>query len=139
MFRFALARTGDADLAHEAVQEGFARAIAARRSFRNRGTLEGWIARCVINAAHDSVGPYDQPLSLGRPGESSSAETSHDRVRDAVRELPERQREVLFLRYYLDLDYAAIAEALEIEVGMVSATLHAAKNRLAQLLKEVRT
>jgi RNA polymerase sigma factor (sigma-70 family) len=51
--------------------------------------------------------------------------------------LPERQRLALFLRYYADLDYAGIAEALGIARGTVSATLHAARANLETKLKEV--
>jgi RNA polymerase sigma factor (sigma-70 family) len=51
--------------------------------------------------------------------------------------LPERQRLALFLRYYADLDYAGIAEALGIARGTVSATLHAARSNLRTKLKEV--
>jgi RNA polymerase sigma factor (sigma-70 family) len=58
-------------------------------------------------------------------------------VREAVHELPQRQRDVLFLRHYLDLDYTAIAAALGIEIGTVSATLHAARAALAEALQEV--
>ena len=45
---------------------------------------------------------------------------------------------MLFLRYYADLDYAAIAEALGIARGTVSATLHAARSNLQAKLEEVR-
>jgi sigma-70-like protein len=47
-------------------------------------------------------------------------------VCQVVAELPERQRLVVFLRYFADLDHARIAEALEIRPGTVAATLHAA-------------
>jgi RNA polymerase sigma factor (sigma-70 family) len=47
-----------------------------------------------------------------------------------VRNLPERQRVAVFLRYWADLDYRAIAEVLEVEVGTVSATLSAAHQSL---------
>ena len=40
--------------------------------------------------------------------------------------LPDRQRTVLFLRCYADLDYRAIAAVLEMEVGTVGSTLNAA-------------
>jgi RNA polymerase sigma factor (sigma-70 family) len=40
-------------------------------------------------------------------------------VLDALRALPERQREVLALRYYLDLSEAEIAETLGISKGAV--------------------
>ena len=53
------------------------------------------------------------------------------RVRAALSLLPERQRLVVFLRYYADLDYRTIGEALEIEIGTVGVTLHTAHSRLA--------
>jgi RNA polymerase sigma factor (sigma-70 family) len=59
-------------------------------------------------------------------------------LRAWIASLPERQRDALFLRYYADLDYRAIAEVLEIEVGTVSATLSAAHNKLRVALREVR-
>jgi len=43
-----------------------------------------------------------------------------------VAALPERQRLMVFLRYYADLDYRAIATALGVKTGTVSATLNAA-------------
>jgi RNA polymerase sigma factor (sigma-70 family) len=135
-FRYALARTGDPERARDAVQEGFARAIRSRSTFRAAGSVEAWIARCVINAANDRA----------RDGQPSPAETDEpvtwqgddsvvENVRRAVRRLPMRQREAVFLRHYLDFDYATIAAALDVEVGTVSATLHAAHRHLSQALE----
>jgi RNA polymerase sigma factor (sigma-70 family) len=135
-YRFAYARTGDANAARDAVQEGFANAVRGRRRYRGSGSVDAWIARCVINAAHDEARRV-------RPTEDDAVTTAHETplqqalIRDAVRRLPRRQRDALFLRYYLDLDYAAIAEALGIAVGTVSATLHAARASLAETLQEV--
>jgi RNA polymerase sigma factor (sigma-70 family) len=71
-------------------------------------------------------------LSASRAS-SSDRETELDSaVRAWVASLPERQRMVVFLRYFADLDYRSIASALEVEVGTVSATLataHAALRR----------
>ena len=55
-------------------------------------------------------------------------------VAAAVSQLPERQRLVLFLRYYADLDYDAIAKALSISSGTAGATLTTARAALAQTL-----
>jgi RNA polymerase sigma factor (sigma-70 family) len=60
-----------------------------------------------------------------------------DRVRVALAGLPERQRLVVFLRYYADLDYRSIGAALGIRTGTVSATLNAAHRSLRQTLQEV--
>jgi DNA-directed RNA polymerase specialized sigma24 family protein len=137
-FRFALARTSDPELARDAVQEGFARAIPARHGFHGSGSLEAWVGRCVLNAALDAsqaVGSRDQHADAG--SRSPGPGTPDEDVRAALRRLPERQRDALFLRYYLDFDYATIAETLGVEVGTVSATLHAARENLKKAFQEV--
>lgn len=136
-FRLALARTSDPERARDAVQEGFARAIRARASFRGSGSLEAWIGRCVLNAAHDARPPAAEHELHEADGVVWKPETPGAEVRAAVRRLPARQRDVLFLRFYLDFDYLTIAETLGIEVGTVSATLHAARKTLTQALEEV--
>ena len=55
----------------------------------------------------------------------------------AIRALPERQRLVLFLRYYADLDYGAIAVVLGIRPGTVGAALNAAHDALRGRIREV--
>jgi RNA polymerase sigma factor (sigma-70 family) len=136
-FRLALARTMDPGLAQDAVQEGFARAIRGRRSFRGSGSLEAWIGRCVLNAARDAATRARREAPPARAWEPADAAPVDADVRAALRRLPERQRDALFLRFYLDFDYATIAETLGIEVGTVSATLHTAREALAEALQEV--
>jgi RNA polymerase sigma-70 factor (ECF subfamily) len=137
--RLALATTGNIERARDALQEGFAGAIRSRETFRGTGSIEGWLARCVLNAARDRCSPADLNGDA-RSTEGSfepSNDTSRTVVRGAIMQLPRRQREAVFLRYYLDLDYRSMAEALGIEQGTVSATLHAAKKALAEVLQEV--
>jgi RNA polymerase sigma factor (sigma-70 family) len=139
-FRFAFAKTGDPERARDAVQDGFAHAIRSRATFRGKGSLEAWVTRCVINAAHDlnraasqtPAGPDDVAADSVIASDAGAA-----LVREAVQRLPTRQRDALYLRYYLDLDYRAIADVLGVEVGTVSATLHVARNSLRDALQEV--
>jgi RNA polymerase sigma factor (sigma-70 family) len=137
--RLALAATGDIERARDALQEGFARAIRSRKTFRGTGSIEAWVARCVLNAAHDTYGGLVAVDEDGRQSEGGFdiPDGANQVVRNAITRLPRRQRDALFLRYYLDFDYRAIAEALGIETGTVSATLHAAKAALADVLQEV--
>jgi len=133
--RVARAMLGDDEQARDAVQEAFARAIRARFDFRGEGTLEGWLWRTLVNVCTDerrrTAPPLtDPPHANGRPDESAE-------VRAAVASLPERQRLALFLRYYADLDYEAIATALGVQRGTVAATLHAAHESLRRMLTEV--
>jgi RNA polymerase sigma-70 factor (ECF subfamily) len=125
--RVARAVTGDRESALEAVQEGFADALRHAGQWTGRGSLEGWVWRCVVNRARKARPrrPVELPLEEVRAGEHEDADL---RVRLAA--LPERQRLVVFLRYFAELDYREIAAALDIETGTVSATLHAAHANL---------
>jgi RNA polymerase sigma factor (sigma-70 family) len=136
--RVALAIVGDPERAVEAVHDGFADAIRSRRGFRGRSPLEAWVWRAVVNAARrarrESIDlELRAEIDLRRNG---SAVLEPDALRDVIRSLPERQRLVLFLRYYGDLDYRGIARALGVRTGTVSATLHAAHEALRTVLEE---
>jgi len=136
-FRLALARTSDPELARDVVQEGFARAIRARAGFRGSGSLEAWICRRILNATRDSRSPAIGHELHEVDGIVWKPKTPDGEVRAAVRRLPVRQRDALFLRLYLDFDYLTIAETLGIGAGTVAATLYAARNTLIQALEEV--
>ena len=133
--RVASAITDSPDLGHDAVQEAFVRAIRSRRTYRARGTLEGWIWRIVVNAARDrrvaAVGPLVREVPI-EPGEEARGV-----LHQAIARLPERQRLAVFLRYFADLDQASIAQALAVRPGTGAATLHAARESLRQSLEEV--
>jgi RNA polymerase sigma-70 factor (ECF subfamily) len=126
--RVARAIAGNRDSALEAVQEGFADALRHAGQWSGRGSLEGWVWRCVVNRARKA---RRRPV-LEPPVDEHRTDGDHDHSELVVRlaALPERQRLVVFLRYFADLDYREIAEALEIETGTVSATLHAAHANL---------
>jgi RNA polymerase sigma factor (sigma-70 family) len=55
----------------------------------------------------------------GATADPAEAGVRRDAVLGALQQLPERQREVLVLRYYVDLDEAGIADALGISRGAV--------------------
>jgi RNA polymerase sigma-70 factor (ECF subfamily) len=138
--RVAEAIVGDAELACDVVQDAFARALRSRFDFRGEGSLEGWVWRTVVNTARNALRdrpPAHVPLDdlAGAREESGGQLDGH--VRALVAALPERQRLVLFLRYYADLDYLRIAEALAIEPGTVGATLSHAHAALRRALEEV--
>jgi RNA polymerase sigma-70 factor (ECF subfamily) len=141
--RVASAITGDADRGRDAVQEAFVRAIRRRADFRGDGPLEGWLWRTVINVAKDQCrtakgGAQSTDLIEDLPDVSrnESADLARDAIRGRVAELPERQRLALFLRYYVDMSYAEIGEALGIRTGTVSATLNAAHRALRATLQD---
>jgi RNA polymerase sigma-70 factor (ECF subfamily) len=136
--RVATAIAGSREGGRDAVQEALTRAFARRTTFRGTGTVEAWLWKAVVNAARN-VRERSPRVAEG-PDVDGAAHDAVDERRDAVRAavaaLPERQRFALFLRYYADLDYAAIASTLGVRRGTVSATLNHAHEALRVSLGE---
>jgi RNA polymerase sigma factor (sigma-70 family) len=130
---------GDGEDALDAVQEGFARALRQRRSFRAEGSLEGWIWRIVLNVARDSVARHRALPSASVESRRETFDALEDDLPTRLLALPERQRLAVFLRYYGDLSYEQIAEALGVRPGTVAASLHAAHEALRHELEGVKT
>jgi|SRR6476659_9223170 len=131
--RVAVAMLGDRDAASDAVQEAFARALTNRLNFRRASNLDTWVWRILVNVCRDVGRRRARELRVAVEAPESTSESGSDTVdiRAAIRRLPERQRLVLFLRHYADLDYRSIAVIAGIERGTVAATLNAARASLA--------
>jgi RNA polymerase sigma factor (sigma-70 family) len=134
--RFALALLGERELARDAVQETFARAVRARVGFRGESSLEAWLYRMLTNHCLDLIRSAARNRSAPEPYRQNGVEEDRPELRAAIAALPERQRLVVFLRHYADLEYEAIGSVLGIRRGTVAATLHAAHAALGQTLKE---
>jgi RNA polymerase sigma-70 factor (ECF subfamily) len=137
--RLAAAITRNEQQALDAVHDGFVRAVRHRASLRDVRSAAGWIAQIVLNEARKRVVAETRYVSTDEPLATAAANGHRARgaLEAAVAALPERQRHALFLRYYADLEYSDIGEALGMAPGTVSATLNAARNGLRKALEEV--
>jgi RNA polymerase sigma-70 factor (ECF subfamily) len=126
------------DRAEDAVAEAFARAWSRWSTVRKAAAPAAWVFRTAVNAniswwrkrRHEVVADQLPEGWLDSLSENESAAE----VLAAVRKLPPRQREVVVLRYLLDLDTAATASHLGIAQGTVRAHLHQAIASLRELL-----
>jgi RNA polymerase sigma factor (sigma-70 family) len=130
--------------ARDAVQDAFAHAVRRRGQFRASGSLVGWLWRAVVNEARtqrrralvrasaEARAGSDDPCAA-----SDAVSADVEAISGLIESLPERQRLVVFLRYYADLTYDDIAEALAVRPGTVAATLNAAHRVLRLRLEEV--
>jgi RNA polymerase sigma-70 factor (sigma-E family) len=142
--RAVFASTGDLAAAEDLVAEAFARAWARWRTVRSHPAPAAWVVRTALNArvswwrrtrrevSLPEAGGQDAGLALADDG--GFGEGVDHAVMTALLRLPERQRQVIALRVFLDLDTAQTARALGIAPGTVTAHLSRATAALRDQL-----
>ena len=120
--RAVVAVVGSSQLAEDQVAEAFARAWTSWRTVRRHPAPQAWVVRTALNAGASWWRRRRRELPLA--DHDWTAHDSRDGGLDAalltaIWRLPPRQREVIALRIFLDLDTAAIARQLGIEPGTV--------------------
>ena len=126
LVRLAVLLLRDQGLAEDVVQDSFV-AVHRRLDRIDRAKAPAYLRQTVVNRArsalrHRSVVTRHRPEPLpdGAPADAALLDAERRKmVLDAMAELPSRQREVLALRYFLDLSEADIAATLRISRGAV--------------------
>lgn len=128
----------DVELAADAAAQAFGAAYERWEQVSRMESPGGWVQRVAINAVRRRLRRQALEARLMRrelPRPVEPEETDIDLWR-AVAALPTRQREAVALRYVADLREAEVAAAMGVSVGAASASLAAARSRLAELLTE---
>jgi RNA polymerase sigma factor (sigma-70 family) len=126
--RTVLVSVGDQDTAQDLVDEAFARACASWRTVSRHPAPVAWVVRTALNANISRWRHRRREVSVPDPGTvadlaagDGAAESLVDpRIMAALLRLPARQRQVIALRLFLDLDTGRTAELLGIAPGTVN-------------------
>jgi len=138
LLRRAYLLTGDAASAEDLVQEALARCCTAWR----RGVIaqpEAYVSRAMINvfASHMRQRRLMRRVVLLEPagsvGDGTAERAERHALWHALLTVPPRQRAVLVLRYYEDMDEQGIAAALNVTVGTVRSQLAKGLQHLRKL------
>jgi RNA polymerase sigma-70 factor (sigma-E family) len=130
LVRLALMMVGDLATAEDVVQDAFERLHRGWHGLRQPSSSLAYVRASVLNgcrSAHRRAAvARKHARQLAEPAwreGPDAAAVADDRgaLAGALRRLPRRQREVLVLRYYLDLDVAEIAGTLRIAPSSVRA------------------
>ena len=128
---------GDRELARDATQEAFARALRRWRRVRDMDRPDGWVYVVAMNRLRDHWRRLDREQPVGSVDvESNGAVVTRLTVREAIATLPPRQRQAVVLRYLADLPLADVADAMGCALGTVKATLHQALRAMRVELEE---
>ena len=126
--RLAYLLTGDTQLAEDIVQDCFVK-LAGR--LRRVEDPESYLRRMVVNASHSHhrrlrvrrERARDEALVVGADTDASpdgaDGRADRARLRDALADLPARQRSAVVLRHWLDLSEQQCADELGCSVGTV--------------------
>ena len=131
--RAVAATTGNMMLAEDQTAEAFARAWASWRRVSHHPAPRAWVVRTALNAGASWWHRRSKETALTSEdiAAADSGVTGLDTaVLTALRRLPARQREVIALRVFLDLDVETTASQLGIAPGTVRAHLSRAMTAL---------
>jgi RNA polymerase sigma factor (sigma-70 family) len=141
-----------------AVQETFLRALRSLTRYSGAGSFGGWLVSIALNYCRDRLrrkrlvpfvtlerddGDEGGVLAVASadgpdPERVAMARQAAARVRSELRRLPQRQREVFTLRFFVGLELEGIASALAVDVGTVKTHLHRAVRRVRTAVEEAR-
>jgi RNA polymerase sigma-70 factor (sigma-E family) len=144
LVRVALLLVGDRPSAEDVVQDAYVGLYRSLHRLRDTGSALPYLRASVVNGSRSVLRSRRREAARQLPRElpvwsaEAAALAGEERreVLAAVARLPRRSREVLALRYYLDLQDREIAEALGVSRGTVSSTASRALAALARELKE---
>jgi len=147
----ALGLVGSREDALDLSQEAFARAFRARRNIDPDRPFYAWyyttLRRLCFNFVRDRRRRATWVTGSVEWLESTVVSTAEDperrtvrmddqrRLVEAIRDLPDHEREVLVLKEFEGLKYREIAELVGVPVGTVMSRLYAARQRLAGVLE----
>jgi RNA polymerase sigma-70 factor (sigma-E family) len=148
LVRLSVLLVRDVGTAEEVVQDSFVAMHGKWRGLKDPEKGLAYLRQTVVNRSRSvlrrrgvetryqmSLGGNAVPTGQGAD-EDALASERRAHVLDAMRALPNRQREVLALRYYLDLSEADIAQTLGISRGAVKSHASRGAASLRQLLED---
>jgi RNA polymerase sigma-70 factor (sigma-E family) len=137
--RYALALTGNGHDADDLLQATLVKLYLAWNRLEDRDHLAAY-ARVTMSRTYVSAwrrwGSHESPSASPPEVAVTNADTTADRdlIWRGLDRLGRRQRAVLVLRYFEDLDLAAIADTLGISVGTVKSQLSRGLDNLRAVL-----
>lgn len=138
----------DRSTCEEVVQDAFIAVFRSPTRLRDESRLPAYLRSAVLNGARSHLRKrqvrtrlrsVDAPITEVTSAEAGALLADEKRaVVEALRSLPDRQRDVLVLRFYLDLSESEIANTLGIGAGTVKTHTRRGLDALARQLETQR-
>ena len=132
------------DDAEEIVQETLVIAFMKRKGFRGEASIYTWLVRIAYNLSINYIKKrkptieLDPRLSSGNnPEKEIERKEVVQRIDEAVKELPPKQRLAFTLRFYENMPYKNLSKVLKCKEGTAKALYHFAVEKLSEKLKNL--
>ena len=127
----------DHQLAEDAAQETFARALVNFRKLKAPQKFAPWLAAICRNVAKDmlsekSIRSKNEALSQTNQNENENSQ----QINHAIERLPDKMKELVVMRYYDGLSYEQISSVLGISKASINGKLTRAKRKMASYLRK---
>jgi len=139
---------GDRAAAEDVAQEIFLKVWRAARSFKGKSSFSTWLYRIAVNQCLNfrekrrrrRAEPLDERAADGRPGpaERYEAEAKSRLVREAMSELPAKQRMALILSKFEGRSYKEIARLMGVSLASVESLIFRSRQNLKKALLPLR-
>ncbi|MHC4071422.1 MAG: RNA polymerase sigma factor [Planctomycetota bacterium] len=138
MIAIAYSVLSDHQLAEDAAQESFARALVNLRKLKKAARFAPWLAAICRNVAKDMVAVKTRRINaadLSQPAASGSHNENGMLIRRAIEQLPAPARNLIVLRYYNNLSHEEIASVSGMSPAAINGRLLRAKRKMANYLR----
>ena len=139
MAAIAYAVLSDHQLAEDAAQESFARALVRIKSLKERAKFAPWLAAICRNVAKDMIAAKAKRIStedISQVDEVENHDENNRAIRRAIEQLSESTKDLVVLRYYDGLSYEQISSVLGISKASINGRLTRAKRKMADYLRK---
>lgn len=147
VYKFVRRRVGNHDDAADITQEVFIRVYRNLNSLKDPAAAKGWIFRIAVNETNrlltdryraTHVSADAENLNFVEPAapdaDAVTAEEINRKFEEALKTLSPRQKDIFELRYFQELSYEEIAQAMNSNVNSMKSTYHIAKQKISDFI-----
>lgn len=149
LFHHACYVLKDYQEATDVVQEVFIKAMREPRFYEDDFKMKAWLFRVTSNLCFNIrrdrrrraaiLDTMDTPTSSSADQvDAVLSGEKQEQILAALDRVSDNHKQILMLRYYSDLSYAEIADALDVKLGTVMSRLSRAKGQLMEVLDDLR-
>lgn len=149
LYRTAFYILGNEHDALDATQDALIKIYRSFHTYKHKAKFSTWAQRIVTNVCIDKCRQRKENLSIDEHDfilndqskneveEEMNRKLMSEDIKGAIKQLPEKHRSVVILRYIQELSYKEIADVVDLPINTVKSHLFRARQQLQELLQDV--